>query len=229
MGVNVFILDRRPSRLTVAGAIQDAGSLRRSWKLTELDEKRSSRLAASEALAAGMPSLRVAILADVSEMPLGTASSVPVKAHLVIGWDDGRTRVTDLGWDYLPVLGYAVRDPESGVFVLHEERDHALHRLDRERAVELGLVGPDGQLVPHGQPLISECRSVRPYIFGFAEADCTFADGRQEKLLIKVVGAELEFGITNVPHCGLDRERASSTSLLGFPGSPPTLRPLRTV
>jgi hypothetical protein len=63
----------------------------------------------------------------------------------VIGWDEGRTRVTDMGWDFLPVLGYAVRDPKSGVFVLHEEYGGILHPLGRERAIELGLTGPDGQ------------------------------------------------------------------------------------
>lgn len=186
MGVNIFILDRRRVKLAVAGIVQDVGSLRRFWKITELDGERSDELRASEAAAATMPSPKAAMLADVDEMPLGSESGIKVKAHLVIGWDEGRTSVTDMGWDYLPVLGFAVRDPDSKVFVLHEERDHALYRLDRERAVELCLIRPDGQLSRLGQPTISECRSVRPFMAGYAEAECTFNDGRQKKLLINL-------------------------------------------
>lgn len=102
-----------------------------------------------------------------------------------------RTSVTDPDWDYLPALGYAVRDPDSKSFVFHARRDGVLHRLDRERAVGLGLVGADGLLMPHGQPVISECRSVHPYGAGYAEADCTFDDWRQEKLLITVAEGAL--------------------------------------
>jgi hypothetical protein len=34
MGVNIFILDRRPVKLAVAGVVQDVGSLRAFWKIT---------------------------------------------------------------------------------------------------------------------------------------------------------------------------------------------------
>ena len=192
MGVNIFILDRRPAKLTVAGIEQDVGSLRRFWKITELDEERSSELSTSEAVASSMPSPKAAMVADVVEMPLGSTSGIDVRAHLVIGWDEGRTSVTDMGWDYLPVLGYAVRDPGSGVFVLHEERDHALHPLNRERALGLGLIGPNGQLTRRGQPVISECRSVRSYFLeGYAEADCTFDNGTSDRLLVATSDTEL--------------------------------------
>lgn len=192
MGVNIFILDRRPTRLVVGGTTQDIGTLRRFVKITELDEERSDELNASEAASSALPSPRAAMLADVDEMPLGSEAGIAVRAHLVIGWDQGRTRVTDMRWDYLPVLGYAVRDPDSGLFVLHEERDGALHRLDGARSVELGLTGADGRLLEHGQPVIAECRSVRAYyVRGYAEADCTFDDGRQAKLLIDIAGASL--------------------------------------
>jgi hypothetical protein len=33
MGVNIFILDRKPARLAVAGIVRDVGSLRRFWKI----------------------------------------------------------------------------------------------------------------------------------------------------------------------------------------------------
>src|ERR1700733_3195558 len=123
MGVNIFILDRRPVKLAVAGVVQDVGSLRRFWKITELDEERAGELSASEAAVSAMPSPKAALIADIVEIPLASKPEIKVSAHEVIGWDEGRTRVTDMGWDYLPVLGYAVRDPESGIFVLHEERD----------------------------------------------------------------------------------------------------------
>ena len=61
MGVNIFILDRRPARLAVAGVEQDVGSLRRFWKITELDEERSGELSASEAAASAIPSPKAAI------------------------------------------------------------------------------------------------------------------------------------------------------------------------
>jgi hypothetical protein len=185
VGVNIFILDRRPATLSVAGVTQNVGSLRRFWKITEIDEERAGELSASETAASAMPSPKAAMVADIVEMPCGE-SGVEVKAHEVIGWDEGRTRVTDMGWDYLPVLGYAVRNRDNGVFVLHERRNGVLYPLDRDRTVELGLTGPDGQLVRRGQPVISECRSVRLYIPGYAEADCTFDNGRKEKLLIGI-------------------------------------------
>lgn len=191
MGVNIYILDRRSVRLSIGGVEQDIGSLRRFWKITEIDSERAGELGTAEAAAAAVPSPRAAMLADVDERPLGSAAGIPVKAHLVIGWDQGRTSVTDMRWDYLPVLGYAVRDPDSKGFVLHEDRGGALHRLDRERATGIGLTDDDGQLLVHGQPVISECRSVRPYIAGYAEADCVFGDGRQEKLLIETDGGAL--------------------------------------
>lgn len=191
MGVNVYILDRYPVRLSVAGIGQDVGSLRRSWKITEMDDERADELSKFEAAASAVPSPAAAMLADVEERPLASASGVTVRAHLVIGWDEGRTRVMDTGWDYLPILGYGVRDPDAEVFMLYEERDCALHHLDRERAFALGLIGPDGLLAKHGQPTISECHSVQSYIAGYAEADCKFDDGRQQKLLIDVVGNAL--------------------------------------
>jgi hypothetical protein len=189
MGVNIYILDRRPARLRVGEREQSVGSLRRFWKITELDEERAGEIKAADAKLSAMPSPRAAMVADVEEMPFGSATGIEIKAHPVIGWDEGRTRVTDMDWDYLPVLGYAIRDPDSGVFVLHENRDGVLHRMDYDRAVELGLIGSDGQLVRRGQPTIAECRSVRPYIPGYAEADCAFDDGQREKLLIAIVNA----------------------------------------
>ena len=191
MGVNIYILDRRPARLSIGGVEQSVGSLRRFWKTTELDNARLSELEASEEAACAIASPSAAMLADVYDMPLTSDKGVFVKAHLVIGWDEGRASVTDMGWDYLPILGYGVRHRETGTFVLHEEKEGALYPVSRERAVEAGLISSGGQLVPHGQPLVVQCRSVRPYIAGYAEADCTFNNGNAVKLLIGVTGEGL--------------------------------------
>jgi hypothetical protein len=56
MGVNIFILDRRPAKLAVAGVVQDVGSLRGFWKITELDEERAAELSAWEAAVSAIPS-----------------------------------------------------------------------------------------------------------------------------------------------------------------------------
>lgn len=191
MGVNIYILDRRPARLSVGGVEQNIGSLRRFWKITEIDGERSKELEAAEATAGAIASPPVAMLADIYDMTLGSENGAPVKAHLVIGWDAGRTSVTDMGWDYLPTLGYCVRDRASGTFVFHEEKAGALYPVSRERAAALGIVDADGKLMQRGQPTIAVCRSVRPYIAGYAEADCTFDDGRAEKLLIGIFGEDL--------------------------------------
>lgn len=191
MGVNIYILDRRPARLSVGGIEQSVGSLRRFWKITEIDQERSSELNTSESAARATASPQAAMLADVHELPLGVGSGVPVKAHLVIGWDEGRTSVTDLSWDYLPTLGYGVRDRGTGTFVLHEEKEGALYPVSPERAAEIGLIDSKGQLVRRGQPTISECRSVRPYVAGYAEADCMFDNGMLEKLLIGLTDSKL--------------------------------------
>jgi len=191
MGVNIFLLDRRLARLRVGGFDHEIGSLRRFWKITEWTQERADELKASEAVSSAMPSPRAAMVVDVIDIPTGSATGPGVRAHRVIGWDQGRTKVTDMNWDYLPTLGYAVRDPDSMAFVLHEMRDGALHRLDRERAVELGLIDQDGQLKLSGQPTIAECTAVRHYIDGYAQADCIFDDGRHEKLLFGVSGKEL--------------------------------------
>jgi hypothetical protein len=191
MGVNIYILDRRSVRLRVGGFEQGIGSLRRFWKITEVDEERFDELRASEAVVSAMPSPKAAMVSDVVEMPIASPPGIEVKAHLVIGWDEGRTRVTDMGWDYLPVLGYAVRDPAGRAFVLHELRDGALHRLDRERAWALRLVGPDGQLAEHGQPVITACENVRPFLDRYADADCALSNGSKERLITIIEGGEL--------------------------------------
>ena len=188
MGVNTFLLDRRTATLLVGGKKQTVGTLRRFYKLTELDDARAAEL---DAAACIRPSPAAALIVDISELPLAGAPDKPVAAHLVLGWDEGRGSVTDFGWDYLPQLGYGVRDSSNGHYILHEERAGLLHAIDDRRACELNLLAASGELVRHGQPRITVCHAVRPYIEGFAEADCTLDDGREEKLLVRTTGDDL--------------------------------------
>ncbi len=188
MGVNTYLLDRRPIPLLIGDTRHTVGALRRYFKVTELDDERAAELNAAACI---RPSPVAAMIMDITELPIAGERDKPVAAHLVLGWDDGRGSVTDFDWDYLPILGYGVRNPENGAFTLYEERAGTLYQLDQKRAGELGLVGPEGHLARRGQPTISECRSVRPYIAGYAEADCTFDDGRKLKLLVALADAAL--------------------------------------
>jgi len=181
MSVNTFLLDRRSVTLLIGDTRQTVGTLRRFFKVTELDEKRAAELTAGSG---GRPSPLAVMLVDVNEFPrIGDPNATPVAAHLVLGWDEGRGSVTDFGWDYLPKLGYAVRDPTSGDYVLHEERAGGLQAIDGRRARELGLIDDSGHLVPHGQPRIVGCWSVKPWSTDYAEAECTFDNGNGDTIL----------------------------------------------
>ena len=82
MGVNIYILDRRSARLSVGGVEQNVGSLRRFWKITEMDGERSSELDAAEAVARTIGSPTAAMLADVHDMPLASNTN-PHKDRLM--------------------------------------------------------------------------------------------------------------------------------------------------
>lgn len=181
MGVNTFLLDRRTVTLMVGGSRQTVGTLRQFFKLTELDDERAAEL---DAAARITPSPVAALVMDITDLPLTGDPDKPVATHLVLGWDEGLGSVTDFGWDYLPRLGYAVRDPTSGNYTLYERRSGLLHPIDALRARELGLLDAGGELIRHGQPRIAACRSVKPWIPGYGEADCTFDNGAADKLLI---------------------------------------------
>ncbi len=182
VGVVIHVLDRRRIRLEIAGNMQEIGALRHLSKVTELDERRIAELGATDLL----PSPPAAMVAHPVDLPLALGPEGSVAAHPVIGWDDGRVSVTDLDWDYLPVLGYALRDAGRDMYVLHELQQGVLHGIDPKRACELGLLA-NGVLRPQWQPLISECLGVKPFMPGFAEADCTFENGRRDRLLIRVL------------------------------------------
>lgn len=188
MGVNTFVLDRRTATLLIGSGRHTVGTLRRFYKISELDDERVIEL---DAAARITPSPAAVLLMDITELPLAGEPDKPIAAHLVLGWDEGRGSVTDFGWDYLPRLGYAVRDRTDGNYALHEERDGRLHTIDDGRARELGLVNDAGELIRHGQPRITRCRSVKSYIAGYAEADCTFDSGDDDRLLIVTPDGQL--------------------------------------
>jgi hypothetical protein len=188
MGVNLFLLDRRTVTLVVGGSKHSIGTLRRFFKITEMDGERTSVL---DAAARVTLSPTAALVADVSELPLVDTPDKSIPAHLVLGWDEGRSSVTDFGWDYLPRLGYAMLDHTTGDYILHEERDGLLHTINDYRARELGLLTATGALIRRGQPHIATCRSVTPYIPGYAEADCTLNSGVTSKLLIATPDGEM--------------------------------------
>lgn len=188
MGVNLYLLDRRPVTLVIGGSRHIVGMLRRFFKITEMDTARSAECAAAGEI---KPSPVAVMNIDVVEMPLANETDGLAPAHLVLGWDEGRGSVTDFRWDYLPLLGYAVRENSTGSYILHEERSGRLHVMDIARAHALHLLDANGQLLRIGQPRVVECRKVVHYITGYAEADCTFDNGSQEKLVISVGGASL--------------------------------------
>ena len=170
MGVNTFLLDRRTATLFVGGSEQTVGTLRRFFKITELDDERAAELDAAACIA---PITGGRIRSGHLGIVARKIPDKPVAAHLVLGWDEGRGSVTDFGWDYLPQLGYAIRDRDTGHYILHEEREGLLHAIDNRRAHELGLLTAGGELIRHGQPRIATCRSVLPYIQQYVLMPCT--------------------------------------------------------
>lgn len=181
MGIIIHILDRRRVHLDVAGSIHEIGTLRNLSKVTDLSASHVAELERAD-LVSSPPA---AMVAHPVELQLASGTEGSVAAHLVIGWDDGRGSVADLEWDYLPILGYAIRDASRDTFVLYELQDGVLHGIHADRAITLGLL-VNGTLARQGQPVISECFMVERFIPGFAQADCILENGRRDKLFIKV-------------------------------------------
>ena len=191
MGVQIYLLDRRKVTLLVGDQPVDAGTLRRSWKVTEFDGERLAEIETAKADLQGQVAPMAAIIADVTELALDANFREAIAGHLVLGWDADRSSVTDFSWDYLPVLGYAVQIGTSGKYVLHEERAGRLSPITAARAVELGIHDHGGHFLRRGQPAITECRAVRPYIVGYAQADCVLSDGRNADILTSVESESL--------------------------------------
>ena len=188
MGVNTFLLDRRSVTLLVGGKKQMAGTLRRFFKLTELDEERHAEVEAAERDTYSPPA---AMIMDVNEGRLADDPDRLVNTHLVLGWDEGRGTVTDYKWDYLPVLGYAVRNPGTAHFTLYEEKFGLLYPIDGSRARELGLIDDEGKMVRRGQPVITSAANVRPFLDRYADADCVMSNGATETMMTIIEDGQL--------------------------------------
>jgi hypothetical protein len=186
MGVQVYLLEPRMVTLLIDGLAQEIGTLRRSWKVTEIDSERATEIDAAKASLQGQAAPVAAMLADVIDMPTAAKSSHRVAAHLVLGWDADRSSVTDFGWDFLPVLGYAVRCDGSAGYLLHEEMEGGLSPITRARAIELGIHNTAAQFVRRGQPSIVKCLFVRRYISAYVQADCVLSDGRAAEILTTI-------------------------------------------
>lgn len=209
MGVNLYLLDRRSVGLFVGGTQHTIGTLRRFFKLTEMDAERAAE---RDAAARVTPSPVAVMVADITELALADVPDRLIAAHLVLGWDEGRGSISDLEWDYLPKLGYAARDRDSGNYTLYEKQDDRLRTVSDTRAKELQLLDREGRLVRHGQPHITACKSVRPYITGFAEAECTFDNGADVKLLFATPSNTLPPNDWFIGKRPMDIERFEDTS-----------------
>lgn len=186
MGVQIYVLERRTVTLLIDGSAQEIGTLRRSWKVTEIVSERAAEIDKAKTAYEGSAVPMAVMVADVAELPLATDPTSQISAHLVLGWDADRSSVTDFGWEYLPVLGYAVRREGSTKFELHEEKGGSLYPLSGARALELGIVDRKGRFVRKGQPTITGCRSVRHYITSYAQADCILSNGQTADILTAV-------------------------------------------
>lgn len=183
MGVQIYLLDHRTAILNIGGYRHTIGILRRSWKVTEVDEGRAAEIDLAQRRLRSQESPKAVLIADVTEMPLAGEPEHIVSSHLVLGWDADRFEVTDFGWDYLPVLGYAVRDPEADEYSLYDVFKNKLSKSTTETAQENGLLGQTGEMARLGQPTITKCKSINPFMTNYVKADCILSDGRNAEIL----------------------------------------------
>ena len=186
VGVSIYILDWRTVILDVDGCISEIGTLR---YLSQSNEINDSHLLKIKAARDVQPSPVAAMLAEHSDFQ--TASGKAVRAHRVLGWDEGRAHVSDLGWDHLPTLGYAVRDVFRDDYVLHALVDGILDPVNAAIATMAGLLDSDGAIVRHGQMTIVSCSAVAPYIPGYIQADVEMSDGKRQTIVVRLEGDEI--------------------------------------
>jgi hypothetical protein len=186
MGVQLYLLDRRQTSLIIAGTRHLIGTLRRSWKLTEINVERAAEIDAARESLKSVDLPAAAMVAEVTEIPLLGAHQNPVAAHMVVGWEPNRYSVTDMAWDFLPILGYAVRSSATAEFVLHEKQEGGLVLMKESRALELSVLDGAGRLSKSGQPLVIECLVVKPLTKSYVIAHCKLADGRTAELVTEL-------------------------------------------
>lgn len=153
------------------------GVIGRLWKLTDtgLRERRADqmdRMYEAERRRR-LPTPKAVMVEGPSQLGPGLS----LRAHLVLGWDEGRLKTQDYDWDHLPTLGYAKPGPD-GDLVLHELVGDHLAPMTEARAKQLDILDKHGELVRRGQPTIVDCRSVESMGGTYYSADCEFSDGR---------------------------------------------------
>ncbi len=191
MGVNVYLLNRRTAEISIGNERYIVGTLRPFWKITEIDEERAAEMAAAKAELLGNDAPTAVMISDICDVALASDPRRKAAGHIVLGWDADRFSVTDFDWEYLPVLGYAVKLSGSSTYALHEIRDELLYPMTKERAIELQILDAAGALIRRGQTLILICHSVKNYIAKYVEAHCILKDGRSVAILTKLDGATL--------------------------------------
>jgi hypothetical protein len=183
MGVQLYLLDRRTVTLNVGGHRFEVGTLRRSWKVTELGRARADNLAEASQKLVGIKKPKAVLVADVAEMALASNMEQTVSAHVVLGWDADRLEVSDFRWDYLPVLGYAIRNQRQDEYILHEIINNTLIYLSEKKAIESGILGRTCVMNRRGQPTIEQCLSVKPFVSNYFQANCVLSDGQTTEIL----------------------------------------------
>jgi hypothetical protein len=183
MGIDIYHLDPDARRQVAIGhTVFEVGLITRLWKVTEtsLLDSRLDTIENLEDVQASRQAITPPVVLVDGHYSFGEHREI--SAFRLLGWDDGRVKTQDYGWDHLPTVGWAVTGAD-GMLVVHEEVDGNLLPMLEDRAQALGILTLGGGLAEHRLPIIAECLSVdRVYQSTFA-AECRFADGREGRVL----------------------------------------------
>ncbi|HQT63380.1 MAG: hypothetical protein B7Z75_00020 [Acidocella sp. 20-57-95] len=139
MGVDLYLLNKRKTSVFIDGKKLRVGTASRLCKLTEITAWRAEIIAENEAALAGqkMPKF---VMIDAEYEMLTALSRRKQIANPILRWEENRTEVADYNWDDMQIVGYAVRDEETMVYSLYEERCEKLYPVSIARAVQLGML-----------------------------------------------------------------------------------------
>jgi hypothetical protein len=182
MGVDIYGLMDAERTIRIGGSSHRVGVIGRLWKVTETSLL-DSRIETVDALEDAqrtrqIPTPRVVVVDGHAEF----GERGDIRASLVLGWPAGKLKTQDYDWDHLPELGWAV-ETSGGPPVLYERDGDRLTRMSEARAVEKGILDPDGTLAEQHVPVIAECRTVASLGETHYTADCVFQDGRTARVL----------------------------------------------
>ena len=110
-------------------------------------------------------------------MPL-VAAQRPL--HELLGPRSRHELFPNAHWSFLI---HAARNLARAFAVLHERNGDMLTQMSEARAVEKGILDPDGTLAEQHVPVIAECRTVASLGETHYTADCVFQDGRTAQVL----------------------------------------------